>query len=462
MNQGASKGVSKRFAAAILPGPALNPINTTMIAVALVPIARDTGVSAATAVWLVAGLYLVSAIFMPTAGKCADMFGPRKIYFFGLIMAAVCGLIPTLFPSFLGALIARLGIGIGTSAAYPAVMVLIRDDAERHGRDTPKGLLAAVSFSSLATATVGPVLGGVLVDTFGWQAIFLVNIPFALITLAMGLAWLPPDNARPAIAENSPKPQGLRSIDWLGIVLFAVSMVALLLFLLDVQSAVQAGAWWLVVLGVVVGAAFVLWEMRVKNPFVDVVMVAHNAPLTRTFLRFFLTLLCMYLVTYGFIQWLQAVQGFSASAAGLVQLPTMILGALATIWAGKSMRMFFQLTLTAAMLLIGGAMLVVLDVSTPLWWLLIAMAAFGIPHGVCSVANQAALYTQAPANALGSASGLSRTFTNIGAISASAIISVVYGEAPTTEGMTVIAIIMLISAGLLLVLTVTDRSLKAP
>lgn len=120
-----------------------------MIAVALVPIARDTGVSAATAVWLV-----------------ADMFDPRKVYFFGLIMAAVCGLIPTLFPSFLGALIARLGIGIGTSVAYPAVMVLIRDDAERHGRDTPKGLLAAVSFSSLATATVGPVLGGVLVDTF--------------------------------------------------------------------------------------------------------------------------------------------------------------------------------------------------------------------------------------------------------------------------------------------------------
>lgn len=101
MNQGASKGVSKRFAAAILPGPALNPINTTMIAVALVPIARDTGVSAATAVWLVAGLYLVSAIFMPTAGKCADMFGPRKIYFFGLIMAAVCGLIPRSFPVFL-------------------------------------------------------------------------------------------------------------------------------------------------------------------------------------------------------------------------------------------------------------------------------------------------------------------------------------------------------------------------
>lgn len=446
--------VSKRFAAAVLPGPALNPINTTMISVALVPISMQTGVSAATAVWLVAGLYLVSAVFMPTFGTFADIFGPRKVYVFGLIVTAVCGVIPTLFPTFAGALIARLGIGVGTSAAYPAVMVLIRDDATRHGRETPKGLLSAVSFSSLATATVGPVLGGVLVDAFGWEAIFLVNIPFALITLGLALAYLPPDSARPAASTT---PRGLKDIDWLGIALFAGSMVALLLFLLDVRG----GAWWLVVLGVAAGVVFVLWEKNYKDPFVDVVMVAHNGPLTRTFLRFFLTLLCMYLVTYGFVQWAQGVQGYSSSMAGFIQLPTMILGAAATIWAGKNSKLFFQLMLTAGMLLVGGVMLVLLGADSPLWWLLLAMAAFGIPHGVCSVANQAALYVQAPANAMGSASGLSRTFTNIGAMVASAVISIVFGEEPTTSGMRIIAVILLCAAGALFVLTVTDKNLKA-
>jgi MFS family permease len=82
-------GFGPRFAAPVLLGPALNPINTTMIAIALVPIAQATGVSAAPAIWLVAGLYIVSAVARPALRRVAEIFGPKKVYVAGLLCVMV-------------------------------------------------------------------------------------------------------------------------------------------------------------------------------------------------------------------------------------------------------------------------------------------------------------------------------------------------------------------------------------
>src|ERR1700690_2168876 len=103
-------------------GSMLNPINSTMISTALVPIAGDFHTSVAQTGWLIAGLYLTSAIAQPTMGRLADLCGPRRIYLMSLCLVALAGLVGALAPS-LGMLIAvRVLLGIGTSRAYPSAM----------------------------------------------------------------------------------------------------------------------------------------------------------------------------------------------------------------------------------------------------------------------------------------------------------------------------------------------------
>ena len=121
VHPGAGAGFGPRFVASVLAGPALNPINTTMIAVALVPIAEATGTSASLTIWLVAGLYIVSSIAQPAMGRIADLFGPKRVYLVGLLLVMVGGLIPAVWETFVGALLARIVIGLGTSSAYPVV-----------------------------------------------------------------------------------------------------------------------------------------------------------------------------------------------------------------------------------------------------------------------------------------------------------------------------------------------------
>ncbi|BDZ49205.1 hypothetical protein GCM10025867_14460 [Frondihabitans sucicola] len=130
-------GFGPRFIIPILFGPLLNPINTTMIAVALAPISKDLGIGSDQAIWLVSSLYLASAIAQPTMGKLADRFGPKKIFLLGMVIVLVAGFLPDLVPTFGAALLSRVLIGIGTSSAYPAAMSAIRNQTDRLRIPTP-------------------------------------------------------------------------------------------------------------------------------------------------------------------------------------------------------------------------------------------------------------------------------------------------------------------------------------
>ncbi|GAA2181092.1 MFS transporter [Brooklawnia cerclae] len=447
-------GFGGRFAAPVLIGPALNPINTTMISVALVPISQATGAPASVVIWLVAGLYLVSAIFQPTMGKLADLFGPRKVYITGLAIAGLGGLIPLISPTFTGALVSRLAIGIGTSSAYPSAMTLIKDQSLRLGVETPQILLSGLSISSLVTAAIGPVLGGVLIEHFGWQSIFLVNVPFALVAIVLVCLWLPADSTR--VAGSSPRPAGIRALDLPGIACFAIAVTSALFFLLDPGGRL----YWLVPIAIAAAVILVLWELRQPAPFLDVRMLAHNAALTRTYLRLFLVYMCIYLVVYAFTQWVQAVAGLSSEAAGLMQLPAAICAAVATVLVSRSSRVRWPLVIAAGTPILGGMLLATVHADSPLWLLLVVVALFGIPQGLASVSNQAALYRQAPGAQMGSAAGLSRTSVQIGAIVASSLIGRIFGPSASDPGLHVIAWIIVIIAVAALILTLADRALR--
>lgn len=126
-----------RFVAPLALGSTLNPVNSTMISTALVPIAVDFHASVAQTGWLIAGLYLASAIAQPTMGRLADLYGPRRIYLFSLVLVAIAGLLGDFVPSLGGLVFVRVLLGIGTSGAYPSAMRIFRVQADRLGCAPP-------------------------------------------------------------------------------------------------------------------------------------------------------------------------------------------------------------------------------------------------------------------------------------------------------------------------------------
>jgi MFS family permease len=445
---------SWRFTTPLFMGSALNPVNSSLIATALVPIAAAMHVSVGRIAVLVSALYLASSIAQPTAGKLSEEFGPRRVFLAGITTVLIGGVVGGVGQNLTTLIAARVLIGVGTSAGYPSAMLLIRRRAEQAGLDKPPGgVLGGLQIAGAATAALGLPFGGVLVGAWGWRATFFANVPVALVTLAMAVSGIPRD----APVQGSRKARDIAArIDLAGIAGFGGAMTALLIFLMSVPRP----DWVALGVAVVLAAGLVAWELRARHPFLDVRLLVANGALTRTYLRWALIALCVYTVLYGITQWIQAGRGLSASETGLLLLPMTAVSAIMMGPISKRNLIRGPLIVGAAACLAGAAGVLFLTTSTPISWILIVTLAFGVALGAAASGNQTALYTQAASGQLGTGSGLFRTFGYVGSIASSAVISIVFHQSVSDHGLHVIAVIMIAASAVTLLITVIDRRLR--
>jgi MFS family permease len=444
----------RRLLAPLIVGAVLNPVNSSIIAVSLVPIGVAFGAPASHTAWLVSALYLATAIGQPVVGRLIDAYGPRRLYLAGTTLVGIAGVVGALAPS-LGVLVAaRVLLGVGTCAGYPAAMHLIRSEAVRTGRDSPGSILTTLAVATQTVAVVGPSLGGLLIGVGGWRATLAVNVPLALAGLALGRRRLPRTTAlQPDPADGASPGDGL---DAAGMLLFAAALTGLLLFLTDPG----VDRWPLLLAAAAAAACFAVRELRARAPFIDLRILGGNAPLLATYGRTLLTAVVTYSVVYGYTQWLQAERGLSASEAALVMLPMFVVGIAVSVLTGRRREVRGKLLVGGAAQLVGAVLLLGVGVDTPAWLLLIIAIVVGIPQGLNSLANQSALYHQADAARIGSSAGLLRTCTYLGAIAASAAGGVFFGPRTDTGGLHELAGFMVVAAVAFLALTALDGSLR--
>ncbi len=442
-------GFNRWLLAPMILGSVLNPVNSSIIAVSLVPIGRAFGAMPSETAWLVSALYLATAIGQPVVGRLVDTYGPRRLYLLGTALVGLAGLLGTLAPT-LGVLVAaRVLLGFGTCAGYPAAMFLIRSEAKRTGRDSPAGILTALSIATQTVAVIGPTLGGLLIGLGGWRTTFAVNVPLALACLIIGSRRLP---EQAVTGERAGPPR----LDFGGIALFAVLLTALLLFLMHPSAA----RWPLLLLSAAAGAGLVVWEGRVPEPFLDLRLLGGNRPLLATYTRTLLTQTISYAFLYGFTQWLEAGRGLHPTAAGLLLLPLFVVGIIVSALTGRRKEVRWKLLAGGVFQIAACAGLLLAGTASPVWLLILIIVVIGIPQGLNNLANQNALYYQADPERIGSAAGLLRTFSYLGAIMASAAGGLVFRHAADTRGLHHLAMFLLIVGALFLVLTVFDRSLS--
>lgn len=444
MTRGAG-GVPTRLLATLSLGTLLNPLNSSMIAVALVSLQGDFDVGIATSTWLASGFYVVAAVCQPLMGRLADQFGARRLFIGGLVVMGASSALAPLAPTFGWLLVVRLVQAAATSSAYPSALILVRS-ALGGSAVPPARALAVLSVAASGSAALGPVLGGLLVAVAGWEAVFLVNVPVTLIGIVLAvrvLADVPVERGRRI---------GLREIDLPGIALFSGLLVALIFAVL---SLADEPLWWLVPVVAVLAVLLVLRERAVAEPFLDVRGLVANRALSTVLVQQGGINLIFYCIFFGMPMWLEHVRGFDPATVGLLVLPTTVLSLIVTPITARAIRRHGSTgprLLGLALMVVAASALQLLGDDTSVALLLCIAVLLGVPNGVNNLSLQTSLYSAAPAGRMGASAGLFQTFRYLGAIAATSVLGVILEQNLSTDGMHEIGLLMTGVAVVLLVL----------
>jgi EmrB/QacA subfamily drug resistance transporter len=284
-------------------------IDNTVLNVAIPSLISDLGATTSQLQWIVDGYTLVFAGLLLTAGSVGDRFGRKGALAVGLAIFTVGSAASALAGSATTLVFTRATMGVGAALIMPATLSLLTNiflDPKERGRAI--GVWAAVAGAS---AGIGPVIGGALLEHFSWGSVFLVNVPVGIAALIAGRYFLP----------KSRDPHAAR-LDPVGALLSILGLVALLWAF--IEAPVQGWGSTQVVAGFTIGVAvlalFVVWELRCDHPMLDVRLFenrrfsAANSAIT---LVFFAMFGAGFLIT----QYLQTVLGYSALEAGVRMLP---------------------------------------------------------------------------------------------------------------------------------------------
>lgn len=306
-------------------GSTLGFVDGTIIAIIAPAIRADLGMSLAGLSWVVNGYTLVLTAFILVGGSAGDVYGRRKIFGLGIAVFALASLACALALSGGQLIAARVVQGFGAALMVPSSLALIATYFPREERGRAVGIWAAASGVS---AAIGPLLGGAMVDAFGWRSTFYINLPLAAVTLWLLFARVP-DDAH--LASH-------KVLDWAGAVLasLALGLFAFALTLMgeggELGEAVRVGPGLLiglVVAGMVASAAFIWRQTTARDPMMPLSIFAasgFSAVNAATFL--------LYAALGGLLFFLPVTLlsafPFSALSVGAMFLPFTIMMALLT------------------------------------------------------------------------------------------------------------------------------------
>ncbi|WP_141501146.1 MFS transporter [Paenibacillus luteus] len=428
-------------------GILLNPLNSSMIAVAIARLQTVYQLDFTVVSWIIFSFYIASAVAQPVMGKASDLFGRKKIFLIGLVVAFAASLLAPLSPNFGWLIVFRIVQSIGTSMMVSVGMAIVRI----HVTEKQASALSILSIFLSGAAAIGPFVGGVLIHWWDWPAIFLVNIPFALLSFLLGWRNIPKDKPSSSIASNMTFHKWLNLVDAPGVMLFTVGLVALLVGLLSAKSSgyVSYGHVMVGLIGLLSLWAFIRHELKAASPFIPLRTFAKHPALTWVNIEFILVNVLYYSLFFGLPSYLQTVRHVSEIHTGILMLSlglcSLIVSPVAGRWIDKSGARP-ALMVSGILMAFGSIWIMTLNQASPVISVCLALAAFGISNGLNNVGMQAALFKSAPKEMIGVASGVFMTSRYLGTILSSLLLSILMGNQFTAGGFRLLGAILTVIA----------------
>jgi len=394
----------------------LGALDHTIVSTSLATIAGELGALEHMG-WVVVGYTLASTVLLPVLGKLGDVVGPRAVFLTSLVVfllaSLACGFAQTM-PWLIGARVLQGMSSAGLQLMSQTIIAQVTSPRER-----PK-YMAVIGAAFPIAILVGPVLGGLITDFWGWQWVFWVNIPVGVAALALALV------AVPRIA-----PGALRRFDIAGAVSFTTALVALVLAVSWVADpALRTATVVAFAAALVAFAAFLLAELRAEEPIVPLRFFANRTIAVGTALSAIIGVglfsITAYLPTY-----VQMAYQATATVSGLVPIATvfgMLLSNLASgFLASRTGRYRVYPIVGTALGAAGLTVMALLPVGLPLWAPMAVMFVVGIGTGAFMSLIVAVVQSAAPRSATGTLTATVNIVRQVGATVTTAVIGGVVG-----------------------------------
>ncbi len=310
----------------VMLGTFMAVLDATIVNVGLTKMMAAFGTSVDKIEWVLTAYLLVFAVMLPSSGWVADHLGYKKTYFLGMLLFTLGSLLCSLSWNENILIAFRVLQGAGAGFVMPVGMAIVTREFPPEQRGTALGFWG---IASAASVSLGPMIGGYLIDNFSWHAIFDVNVPVGIIALVVTM-----------IVQREYKTEHVRKFDFIGFISMTVFLTSLLLALSDGNASWNTGGWTsgfilicfaLSIIGFVV---FIITEFTVKYPIVELRLLKDfNFALSNIML--FIFGMALFGSTFLLPLYLQDSLNYTAFQAGLVFFPIGIIQAVISPIAGQ-------------------------------------------------------------------------------------------------------------------------------
>jgi len=373
--------------------------------VALPTLARDLNAGSSGLQWIVDAYSLVFAGLLLTAGSLGDRYGRRLALNGGLIVFGAASLFAVMSSSSSAVIAARAVMGAGAAFVMPATLSILAHVFPP--RERPRAIAIWAGFAGVGVA-MGGVVSGVLLENFWWGSIFLINVAVVIVALVAGFFLIPKSRER----VHAP-------LDPLGAVLSIAGLSTLVYGIIEAPDNGWASTQTLVTFGaaVVLLSAFVGWELKAKQPMLDLRYFLNPrfaAATTAITLVFF----AMFGSYFLFTQYLQFVHGYDPLSAAVRILPWALAYLVSATQSAKLVERFGQRRVVASGLTIAGFGIAILAVTSSVtasyWWFALAVVVQALGMGITTAPSTGAIMRSLPLHKAGVGSAVNDTTRELG------------------------------------------------
>ena len=385
----------------------------TIVNVALPAIRTDLGASVSGLQWVIDAYTLTLASFLILSGSTADRIGRRRTFQVGLASFTLGSLLCSVAPNLTLLVVARVIQALGGSMLNPVAMSIITNVfTDRKERARAIGIWGGVVGISMG---LGPVIGGLLIESVGWRWIFWINIPIGVAAIVLAGLFVPESKAARA-RRVDPVGQGL-----------VIVMLAGLTYAIVESSRLHWGSpvlWTIIAVSAAALIAFVRYEPRRTDPLIDLRFFSSAAFSGATLIA-----VCAFGAFAGFLflnsLYLQEVRGFTALQAGLTVLPMAVMTLVFAPLSGRLVgagRARLALIGAGTAMTLGAAGLTVMTVSTPIGYLIGCYVVFAIGFGLVNAPITNTAVSGMPISQAGVAAAVASTSRQVGSTLGVAVI----------------------------------------
>ncbi len=390
----------------VIAGNFLGMLDSTSVNLALYPIAEDLGITLPQVQWVVIAYMLVLTVLLPFFGKLGDLFPKNKVYGSGFLIFAIGALLCCTADTFNVLIIYRIIEALGASvmlANGPAVIASMFKGARRGKALGINGSLVAVG------GMTGPAIGGFLIDTLSWHAIFLPSVLVAIFGAIFSYKLIPSYHKKRTL-----------KFDYKGFLYFTVALFALLL-------AISEGHTWgwnsvrIILLGIITlifGGLFYMRDKKINYPLINFKMFKIKS-FTFGNIAVMHSYMCMFTNAVLLPFFLLEILKYKAFVAGLLILPYSVASAAIAPFAGSYAGRHGSKVLTLvgpSIYIIALIIFTTFNTHTPMWEIVLASVIMGIGNGSFQSPSNNAIITSVNNDELGIASGILSLARNLGNI----------------------------------------------